>query len=107
MPLFFACAHVQNPENLLIFAAGNDGDFGDSCTMGSPALAKNILAVGATVAGPGRLTFTGEDGELGDGITFSQDIDTVAYFSSYGPTEDGRIKPEVMAPGDVVSRVIK
>lgn len=31
------------------------------------------------------------------------DIDTVAYFSSFGPTDDGRIKPEVVAPGDRVS----
>lgn len=30
-------------------------------------------------------------------------IDTVAYFSAYGPTKDGRIKPEVVAPGDRVS----
>ena len=25
--------------------------------------------------------------------------DTVAYFSSYGPMADGRIKPDVVAPG--------
>lgn len=30
------------------------------------------------------------------------DIDTVSYFSSSGPTLDGRIKPEVVAPGDMV-----
>ena len=30
------------------------------------------------------------------------DIETIAWFSSYGPTVDGRIKPEVVAPGDKV-----
>ncbi|CAN0288582.1 unnamed protein product, partial [Scytosiphon promiscuus] len=30
-------------------------------------------------------------------------IDTIAWFSSYGPTLDSRIKPEVVAPGDKVA----
>ena len=30
------------------------------------------------------------------------DIDTVAFYSGYGPTLDKRIKPEVVAPGDRV-----
>ena len=94
----------QNPENLLIFAAGNSGggfDL-DGCSMDSPAIAKNVLAVGASTSGPGRLSWTGEDGKATNGSNRVQDIDTVAYFSSFGPTLDGRIKPEVVAPGDLV-----
>ncbi|CAN0431698.1 unnamed protein product, partial [Hapterophycus canaliculatus] len=91
-----------NPENLLIFAAGNDGDHWSTCTMGSPALAKNVLAVGASTAGPGRVTFTAEDGDETNGDDRAQDIDTMAFFSSTGPTLDDRIKPDVVAPGDTV-----
>lgn len=90
---------LQNPENLLIFAAGNEGDlYRSSCTMGSPAIAKNILAVGATSSGSTHLSATEADG--------GADIDTIAYFSSYGPTVEGRIKPEVVAPGDYVRTIL-
>ncbi|CAM9855742.1 unnamed protein product [Laminaria digitata] len=95
----------NNPENLLVFAAGNEGDIDDGrtvCTMNSPAIGKNALAVGATSSGETRLTRTGVDGEVYDGTNGYADVDTVAYFSSYGPTQDGRIKPEVVAPGDAV-----
>lgn len=70
--------------------------------MDSPAIAKNVLAVGASTSGAGRLSWTGEDGKVTNGTNRVQDIDTVAYFSSFGPTLDGRIKPEVVAPGDLV-----
>ena len=95
----------QNPENLLIFSAGNDGDIYDGrtvCTIGAPGIGKNVLTVGATSSGETRLTFTAEDGTVADGTNGSADIDTVAVFSSYGPTRDGRIKPEIVAPGDMV-----
>ena len=36
----------QHPETLILFAAGNDGDYGIN-TVGSPATGKNALAVGA------------------------------------------------------------
>ena len=70
--------------------------------MNAPGLAKNVLAVGSTSSGTTRLTTTDEDrreasANLGDGT-----IDTISAFSSYGPTQDGRIKPEVLAPGDQV-----
>lgn len=101
---------MQNPENLLIFAAGNSGNIDDGrtvCTIGSPAIAKNVLAVGATSSGETRLTTTGADGNTIDGTNGYADVDTVAAFSSYGPTQDGRIKPDVVAPGDAVSAHIE
>ena len=71
---------------LIVFAAGNDGECGASGTVAPPGTAKSILTVGASVAG--------FDGTFSETIT--EDIrDTVAFFSSQGPTEDGRIKPEV------------
>ena len=55
-------------------AAGNDGS--GYCTLGIPSDAEHVLTIGAV------------DG-YGDR----------AYFSSVGPTADGRIKPDVMAMG--------
>ncbi|CAN0479172.1 unnamed protein product, partial [Ectocarpus sp. 8 AP-2014] len=49
-----------------------------------PAQGKNVVAVGSSESG---------------GVT-GKDMDTVSYFSSKGPTIDGRIKPDVVAPGD-------
>lgn len=37
-----------------------------------------------------------------DDKIFAPENYTVAYFSSLGPTFDGRIKPDVIAPGDVI-----
>lgn len=96
---------MQHPENLLIFSAGNDGDIGDGrnvCTMGSPAIAKNVLAIGSTSSGTTRFTSTGSDGNILNTSTEWSDIDTVSFFSSFGPTQDNRIKPELVAPGDLV-----
>jgi subtilisin family serine protease len=65
-------------DTLVVFAAGNAGPADD--TVGSPATGKNVLAVGATVHG-------------------SVEPPCVALYSSRGPTRDGRIKPDVVAPG--------
>lgn len=59
-------------------AAGNSGP--DKYTIGSPGAAKDALTVGALA----------DVGEMGFHIT---------DFSSRGPTADGRIKPDIMAPG--------
>lgn len=93
----------QHPNNLLIFAAGNSGStVRDSCTITSPSLAKNVLAVGASTSGGTRITWTGEDGNVTDGTNRATGIDTVSFFSSRGFSLEGRIKPEIVAPGDLV-----
>jgi uncharacterized membrane protein len=67
------------------FSAGNAGPGAN--TMGSPAAAKNVIAIGAT-------------GDNHRGHSGS----TIADFSSRGPCTDGRIKPDVVTPGyDVIS----
>ncbi|HEX8151706.1 MAG TPA: S8 family serine peptidase, partial [Thermoanaerobaculia bacterium] len=72
----------------IVFAAGNDGPAASSLT--SPIPAKNLVVVGAS-------------GNYRPGMTdcnnAGSDIDAVACFSSRGPTTDGRIKPDVLAPG--------
>jgi subtilisin family serine protease len=75
-----------SPRNMLVvMAAGNDGP--DASTVGSPGTAKNALTVGASETSRPALG------------SYADDIDEIAAFSSRGPTADGRIKPEVVAPG--------
>ena len=73
----------DNPSFLIVFAAGNDGP--SEHTVGTPATAKDLVSVGAS-----QNVYTGQDPE------------NVASFSSNGPTEDGRAKPTVCAPGNSV-----
>lgn len=77
---------------LLIFAAGNAGP--SPQTVGSPAVAKNVVAVGAS-QGPRTGYLTHNDG-----------IDTIASLSSRGPAEDGRIKPDLVAPGTWIASLL-
>jgi len=74
---------------ILEFSAGNSGPA--SQTIGSPACAKNVIATGASQNVPGTLAAT--YGLYADGP------DTMADFSSRGPCADGRIKPDLVAPG--------
>ncbi len=62
-----------------------DGDAGGFDTLAQQASAKNVLTVGATYALP-------------NGYTSSTNL-LLAPFSSCGPTDDGRIKPDVVADG--------
>ncbi len=70
---------------LFVFAAGNEGQAAASILP--PATAKNVLTVGGT-------------GNDQAGGTASSDI---ASFSSFGPTDDGRIKPDLVAPGERIA----
>ena len=74
---------------ILEFSSGNAGP--DTQTVGSPATAKNVIATGASQNVPGTLALT--YGLYADGP------DAMADFSSRGPCEDGRIKPDIVAPG--------
>ncbi len=70
---------------ILEFSAGNSGPAGQ--TIGSPAVAKNVIATGATQNNRFEFPLYGEGQEV------------MADFSSRGPAEDGRIKPDLVAPG--------
>lgn len=83
------------PEALVLTSAGNSGDDGAN-TVGSPANYKNGLSVGAGL--------NAYDSWVSNGNTDvtnrpQYDIDSVAYFSSQGPTADGRLSPDILAPG--------
>jgi len=74
-----------NQQYILEFSAGNAGP--GQQTVGSPAVAKNVIATGA--AENNRFDF----------FIYADGEDAMADFSSRGPCEDGRIKPDVVAPG--------
>ena len=130
----------NNKDMLITFSAGNEGADAnadgvvDSGSIGAPATAKNVLAVGASEnARPDNypcdssLSYTSHDttyqngqtcGSMGGvnllgtprqrwGFTANPIADDptagnqeqMAAFSSRGPVDDGRIKPDVVAPG--------
>jgi hypothetical protein len=78
---------------ILEFSAGNAGP--NTQTIGSPACAKNVIATGASENVPGTLAET--YGLYADGP------DTMCDFSSRGPCADGRIKPDLVAPGSWIA----
>lgn len=67
----------NHKDFLIFFAAGNSGP--GTASVGSPSTAKNGVAVGATLRGTSA--------------------DSMASFSSCGPTADGRLKPDITVPG--------
>lgn len=74
----------NHKDFFIVISAGNSGP--STATLGAPGTAKNVLTSGACEnAHPG----------------YNQE--NVAYFSSNGPTNDGRIKPTVTAPGYYIS----
>lgn len=83
-------AAVNNKAVVVVVAAGNSGDAPGS--VGAPGAAVQAITVGACAeysAPPGALNHS-------DGVY-------VTYFSSRGPTLDGRIKPDLCAPGHSIT----
>lgn len=76
----------EHPDMTALIAAGNFGVAGYQ-SVGSPATAKNVIAVGAS---------ENVRPSLGD---HSDNKDEVWEDSSRGLTADGRLKPDIVAPG--------
>ncbi len=70
---------------ILEFSAGNSGP--GSRTINSPAVGKNVIATGAS------------ENDRTEFILYASGPEVMADFSSRGPCEDGRIKPDICAPG--------
>lgn len=98
----------ENPDYLILFAAGNNGRYGLG-TLGEPATSKNILTIGALTMSrngimtmPERETTAAERREekaVVDDVNNNDNalyrIGNAADFTSLGPANDGRIKPDV------------
>ncbi len=62
------------------------GSDGYDSLIGGAGVSKNVLTIGATALIP-------------NGYQQPSDVQ-VSYFSAWGPTDDGRIKPDLVAPGE-------
>ncbi|MBW7995154.1 MAG: S8 family serine peptidase [Candidatus Glassbacteria bacterium] len=67
-------------------------------TVNVPGTSPDLITVGAYNARTGWWSLSGGAGSLGANLgTYAPG--TLTYFSSLGPTRDGRMKPEITAPG--------
>lgn len=106
----------EQPGMLVLYSAGNNGTdqnadgVVDPDSLGQPGTAKNVLTVGASENNrPGVSSRTWGDGWPANfpvnpvaGDLRADAPDGMAAFSSRGPTDDGRIKPDVAAPGTYI-----
>lgn len=93
-----------NQEMTIVFAVGNvepslgqyDGQPG---LVNSPGTAKNVLTVGAAA----NVQAFGLSDGCGVPDSDSDNASDVAAFSDHGPCQDGRHKPDLLAPGTHIS----
>jgi len=71
---------------LFIFSAGNEGDCASEKTISNDCSAYNNLCVGS----------------INDINDILRTNDSYSLFSSTGPTDDNRKKPDIVAPGDTI-----
>ena len=106
----------ERKHMLVLFAAGNEGTDADSDgivdfdSLGQPGTAKNVLTVGASENDRSSIASTWGQGWPNDfpanpikDDRVADNPDGMAAFSSRGPTDDGRIKPDVVSPGTYVA----
>lgn len=111
----------SHPDMVVLFAIGNDGvdvnedGLIDESSVSAPSNAKNCISVGASenfIRQGGLQKKWGALGRLGSRGTInkwgtaplsddlpSDNLNGLAAFSSRGPTSDGRMKPDMVAPG--------
>lgn len=74
----------DHEDMVIVFSAGNGGPGAN--TFSAPSNAKNDVSSGASANGRQPMS----------------SIDSMASFSSHGPTHDGRFGPDVATPGQIV-----
>jgi subtilisin-like proprotein convertase family protein len=99
-----------NQAMVEVFAAGNDGEGNPSQpggpgnegygTISAEGSAKNVITVGASEGVRSLPSINPDCDPPGTGADSARDI---VDFSSRGPTDDGRLKPDLVAPGTYVT----
>jgi hypothetical protein len=106
--------NYDNPDMLIVFSAGNRGrdtsprnGVVDSSSMERPATAKNVLTVGATESYRPEITNTYAwiSTSFYPSNPIRNDLmadmpEGISAYSSRGPCADGRVKPDLVAPGN-------
>lgn len=97
----------HHPDYIILVAGGNSGP--GAYTIGSPAVLKNGISVGASQNSHESFVYYSknplfwEEGvqrfDYADIQSKSYSKENLADFSSRGPTCDGRIKPDIICPG--------
>lgn len=103
----------DNPDMLILFSAGNSGvdtdgnNVVDANSIGSPGTAKNVLTVGASENDRPTLqqTYNASYAPVIDADAITSDPDGLAAFSSRGPVQNNRRKPDLVAPGTLVTSI--
>jgi subtilisin family serine protease len=80
-----------------VFLQGDGYKIDSEDTIGIPGTATDVVTVGAYVT---KTSWVGMDGNTYGRTDIP--LGGVASFSSLGPTRDGRVKPDVVAPGEVI-----
>ncbi|KAM5458266.1 hypothetical protein MaudCBS49596_000179 [Microsporum audouinii] len=113
LPYDVSCEEIdrfvwEHQDMVILFAAGNSGidankdGINDSNQIGSQAAAKNCITVGASENDRPDITTTYAPWFPNKPYNTDRVADHpngMAAFSSRGPTKEGRIKPDVVAPG--------
>jgi len=111
----------QHPDMIILFSAGNSGEDSspqdgkiDADSIGAPGTAKNCITVGASesyrldepLTRNGYTWGTAWPSDFPDDPVksdrLSDNTSGIAAFSSRGPTDDGRLKPDVVTPGTAI-----
>ncbi|HTA94517.1 MAG TPA: S8 family serine peptidase, partial [Verrucomicrobiae bacterium] len=95
----------QNRQMIVVFAAGNTATGARAKSIDSPGSAKNVITVGAaenvrslSIAN-GGFDSAGDSACTSDSDTDANSANDIAGFSNRGPCADGRMKPDLVAPG--------
>lgn len=102
----------NHPDMLILFSAGNQGvdvnknGVVDQNSITPPGTSKNCITVGASENNRPSLSSTTWGSSYGSPIKEdikANNIEGMAASSSRGPTDDGRIKPDIVAPGTYIA----
>lgn len=88
-----------NQGMVIVFASGNEGDI-FPLSVSTPGTSKNVITVGAT---ENFLPTDGNGSPINDlcgvGQSEADNAQDIIDFSGFGPVQDGRTKPDIVAPG--------